>query len=193
GFINALTQGEAGLRRYLAEAQRLGPTTREDTDNARKFELAWGPLSTALTRFGHNMVTVWGPKIAEMLDWLTERADRFGTIMLGILGGGALGVLVGNPLLGAFLGGTAASIYGNATAKAPGGAPIKPGATGGGELTVGTAALMRSLMAEEPQLNRFTALNDTFHKGTHSKHAEGQALDFTLRDPAQSANVAERL
>lgn len=31
-------------------------------------------------------------------------------------------------------------------------------------------------------LNRFTAFNDLYHKGTNSKHATGNAFDFTLDD-----------
>lgn len=38
-------------------------------------------------------------------------------------------------------------------------------------------------------INRFTAFNDSYHKGTNSKHATGNAFDFTVKDAkeAQSA------
>ena len=35
-------------------------------------------------------------------------------------------------------------------------------------------------------LNRFTAFNDTYHKGTNSKHATGQAFDLTVKDAKQA-------
>ena len=39
------------------------------------------------------------------------------------------------------------------------------------------------------QLNRFTAFNDSYHKGTNSKHAIGKAFDFTVKD-AREANAS---
>ena len=35
-------------------------------------------------------------------------------------------------------------------------------------------------------VNRFTAFNDNYHKGTNSKHATGNAFDFTLKDAKQA-------
>jgi len=42
-------------------------------------------------------------------------------------------------------------------------------------------------------LNRFTAFNDLYHKGTGSKHASGLAGDFTLNDARQSSVAAEQV
>ncbi len=42
-------------------------------------------------------------------------------------------------------------------------------------------------------LNRFTAFNDLYHKGTNSKHATGNAFDLTLTDPSKSAQAAKNL
>ena len=42
-------------------------------------------------------------------------------------------------------------------------------------------------------LNRFTAFNDLYHKGTGSKHASGLAGDFTLKDARQSGAAAEQV
>ncbi|MRI56774.1 hypothetical protein D8770_22840 [Methylobacterium sp. DB1607] len=42
-------------------------------------------------------------------------------------------------------------------------------------------------------LNRFTAFNDLYHKGTGSKHALGLAGDFTLKDASQSGAAAEQV
>lgn len=43
------------------------------------------------------------------------------------------------------------------------------------------------------QLNRFTAFNDSYHKGTNSKHAIGQAFDFTVKDAGEANASIKRL
>lgn len=43
------------------------------------------------------------------------------------------------------------------------------------------------------QLNRFTAFNDSYHKGTNSKHAVGQAFDFTVKDAGEANASIKRL
>ncbi|WP_336929985.1 hypothetical protein [Acinetobacter tandoii] len=42
-------------------------------------------------------------------------------------------------------------------------------------------------------LSRFTAFNDTYHKGTNSKHATGNAFDFTIADASKSAEAVTQL
>lgn len=42
-------------------------------------------------------------------------------------------------------------------------------------------------------LNRFTAFNDLHHKGTNSKHATGNAFDFTIADASKSAQAVAQL
>ncbi|NWK75670.1 hypothetical protein HYG93_15655 [Acinetobacter sp. SwsAc6] len=42
-------------------------------------------------------------------------------------------------------------------------------------------------------LNRFTAFNDLYHKGTNSKHATGNAFDFTIADASKSAQAVAQL
>lgn len=43
------------------------------------------------------------------------------------------------------------------------------------------------------QLNRFTAFNDSYHKGTNSKHAIGQAFDFNVKDAGEANASIKRL
>lgn len=43
------------------------------------------------------------------------------------------------------------------------------------------------------QLNRFTAFNDSYHKGTNSKHAIGKAFDFTVKDVREANASIKRL
>lgn len=43
------------------------------------------------------------------------------------------------------------------------------------------------------QLGRFTAFNDSYHKGTNSKHAAGEAFDFTVKDASEANASIKRL
>jgi hypothetical protein len=61
---------------------------------------------------------------------------------------------------------------------------------GAGGSSLAVAALASSLQSEFPGLNRFTAFNDAYHGGAGA-HGRGQALDFTLRNAAESAAVAQ--
>ena len=42
-------------------------------------------------------------------------------------------------------------------------------------------------------LSRFTAFNDLYHKGTNSKHAIGNAFDFTIADASKSTQAVKQL
>jgi hypothetical protein len=39
-------------------------------------------------------------------------------------------------------------------------------------------------------LIHFSAFNDTYQRGPNSLHSQGRALDFTIKDPAKSAEIA---
>ncbi len=57
--------------------------------------------------------------------------------------------------------------------------------------TANFAQLVQSALGKD--LNRFTAFNDTYHKGTNSKHATGNAFDFTLGDVKKSDEAVTQL
>ncbi|EHU2349638.1 hypothetical protein [Acinetobacter baumannii] len=57
--------------------------------------------------------------------------------------------------------------------------------------TANFAQLVQSALGKD--LNRFTAFNDTYHKGTNSKHATGNAFDFTLGDVKKSGEAVTQL
>jgi len=42
-------------------------------------------------------------------------------------------------------------------------------------------------------LNRFTAFNDSYHKGTNSKHATGNAFDFTVKNAKEASQAVKTL
>ena len=57
--------------------------------------------------------------------------------------------------------------------------------------TADFAQLAQKQLGDE--LKRFTAFNDTYHKGTNSKHATGNAFDFTIADSTKSAETVAEL
>lgn len=75
----------------------------------------------------------------------------------------------------------------------PEGLPIKGSqALQGGETNPAMFAVANAIKDTIPGgMNRFTAFNDLYHKGTKSKHASGLAGDFTILDPRKSAEAAE--
>jgi hypothetical protein len=197
GFINLITRSPDAIRAFLAEAERIGPITDKDRDAALRFNEAWVNISGSLTRFFHNMVTLWGPTIAGWLDYWGQRAEALGNILEGAGVGALIGSVVPGvgTLAGAVVGGATSAVIQGSKGRLSStvGLPLKAGATGGGETNEGLAALMRSLTSSEPALKEITALNDLLHKGTSSKHAQGLAGDFTLADPSHSAEVVARL
>lgn len=75
------------------------------------------------------------------------------------------------------------------------GLSLKPGATGGGGVELGTLALASVLQSGVPEFNRITSLNDDYHKGMKSQHNKGLALDFTIAGNSreQAAVIAAQL
>lgn len=57
--------------------------------------------------------------------------------------------------------------------------------------TANFAQLAQDQLGE--RLKRFTAFNDTYHKGKNSKHATGNAFDFTIADTTKSAEAVAEL
>jgi len=72
------------------------------------------------------------------------------------------------------------------------GLPLKKGATSGGEHTEALAGLAQRIHKElGGELVYFSGFNDGYARDKNSKHPSGQALDFTIKDAAQSARIAE--
>lgn len=72
-----------------------------------------------------------------------------------------------------------------------GGYTAKPGS---GQTSLLTDTLASKIQSDVSGVNRFTAFNDPYHAflggGAHPK---GRALDFTIKDPSKSAEVAEQV
>lgn len=64
----------------------------------------------------------------------------------------------------------------------------------GGQVRAYTAQFAQMAQSQlGSSLNRFTAFNDLYHKGTNSKHATGNAFDFTLADPSKAEQTVRQL
>jgi len=117
GFIQALTQGEGALRRYLDQAARLRPQTESDIRISREFEASWDRISTAMIRFGEVLVIQVAPKLASFFDWLLDKVHIVG----GVIVGSGLGALIGSvvPGVGTVAGGVIGGLMGGAVGALP--------------------------------------------------------------------------
>lgn len=185
-FTKFLTHGPDNLARMVKEAQSLGTVTDEDAAAASRLEKAWTAVSIAIESTGRVVVTKAAPTVANFLDKYTK-------ILADIREGKTSGWSL-NPIRELFSGpGQGSSSFDESGFS--GFSPTsslrrKPGA---GHSSLATGALAHSLQAEIPGIDRFTAFNDRYHAllGRSSAHQRGEALDFTLKNPAQAAAVAE--
>jgi hypothetical protein len=69
---------------------------------------------------------------------------------------------------------------------------VKPGAEAAGPAEQGTEALKQNLGSKIGGFNRITAVKDQYHKenAAHSKHNEGLAVDFTVKEKTPEAYAA---
>ena len=65
--------------------------------------------------------------------------------------------------------------------------------TAGGAAADKTVEFAKIVQSQVPELNRFTAFNDAYHQGKRSKHNQGLAFDFTIKDPSQSSAIANKV
>jgi len=81
--------------------------------------------------------------------------------------------------------------YGKGAGKGLEGLPIKSGATSGGEHTDALSSLAQRIYKElGGDLVYFSGFNDNYARDANSKHPQGRALDFTIKDSSQSARIA---
>ncbi len=184
--ISLLIRGRSAVADLIEEAKTLGTVTKEDASAAAELQKSWNALETAATSLGRRILTELTPAMKSVLDFVTQSfKDRLAGRLTfsGRAIGRALGILAPE-------GSTRGSGAEPSEVWGGGGLRTKPGAGGA---SLATSALAQSLQSEIPGLDRFTAFNDTYHAllGRSSAHQRGQALDFTLKNPADSASVAD--
>lgn len=172
GLFDLLVRGEQTTAAVLDHIQKIGTATKESAEAAGDLQARWQRALQTIESFGHRTAGAI-TTTADFLN-LTPR-DAVRKLLLQIPGAkdleGRPPSALGVPLL--------------ETLKKQSGLPIKPGS---GDTSVATLALAREL-AGIPGLDRFTSFNDAHHGGAGA-HGRGQALDFTLKDAAKSAEVA---
>jgi hypothetical protein len=67
---------------------------------------------------------------------------------------------------------------------------VKPGA---GHMDHALGALAADLQAHIPGINQVTSFNDNLHARSRSAHADNRAFDVNIKDPSQSAAVADEI
>jgi hypothetical protein len=74
------------------------------------------------------------------------------------------------------------------------GLPIKAGATAGGAHSENLTALARNIYEKfGSDIIHFSGFKDNYARDKNSKHPAGLALDFTLKDPSKSAQIAQAI
>jgi hypothetical protein len=216
--INLLLKGRAAVEGYLDAARKAGVTTKEAAEQAEEYQKQLALVDQAATDLGRTLFNWVAPSITKVM---TDFRQLIDDIKKGnVIGKDSLlgRFLSSHSTTGVTPGGTAEDMLGaavtpNAAAAASATAPTpaapaaptplprsrppealrtKAGAFSGGE-SQAVLALAEAIQREVPDLDRFTAGNDAYHAGTNSKHAQGLALDFTLKNAAQSAAVAESI
>jgi len=66
-------------------------------------------------------------------------------------------------------------------------------AISGGPSATKTVEFAKIVQAQVPELKYFSAFSDSYHKGFNSRHNQGLAFDFSIKDPSQSSAVAAKV
>lgn len=184
--ISLLLRGRAAVKGLLDEAKTLGTVTKEDAEASAKLVKEWNAMEASATHLGRTILTALTPAITKAAQRWTEIFKEWSTGQI-ITPGSFIDKLINPPR--------------NSSGAEPSevwGGPAKQSLRskgGAGTTSLATAALAHSLQSEIPGIDRFTAFNDTYHAllGRGSAHQRGQAVDFTLKDKAQSVAVAAQV
>lgn len=165
GTINLLIKGSAGVKVLLADMEKLNVVNRDAAAASTALEQSWSRLAEGAKGAGNKIITGISPALTYITNALGSFVAGFNTGLDQIKG-------------------TKPSDAGTVRGDA---LRVKPGA---GSASLGVSALASSLQSSIPGLDKFTSFNDKFHAGTGSKHAQGLALDFTVKDPSKYAETA---
>lgn len=168
--INMIIRGRQELQRLLDVAGRINPTTKENVDVATDLQRAWRTVEQLV----EGVARQTEPAATGALDYLSRMIAELRRLWNG------------KPL------GTEEELRHELGQQSRIRNPPVSKAAGSGDVSLGTLALKSALESEFPGI-RVTALNDAYHAGTSSKHAQGLAIDFAIPDPSKSAEVAARI
>jgi hypothetical protein len=198
--VNALAKGTDAATKAQAEAR---VRMIDISNNIQSFiNIGVSPATRALAYLTEVVETLTSllpgaPSKGPGRQGTGTRAGQLAAVGAGIVGGAAAGSAI--PIVGTIGGGIAGGLAGYAGYQMHGG----PGATtqglriksseatAGGEASPKLYALAQRIQRDlGSDLIHFSAFNDTYQRGPNSLHSQGRALDFTIKDPAKSAEIA---
>lgn len=187
--MNAALAQTEGYDERNAAAKRSAQVTDAGVKNLVDLDLAQMSSREALQSFvqlGVNPAT-------KALSVLARTAAGVTGVLPGSTAGGAAGGKApaggapGAPSGGAPGGGAPST----GTGMGLTGLPIKAGATAGGAHSENLTALARNIYDKfGSDIIHFSGFKDNYARDPSSKHPSGLALDFTLKDPSKSAQIA---
>ncbi len=198
--VNALAKGTDAATKAQAEAR---VRMIDISNNIQSFiNIGVSPATRALAYLTEVVETLTSllpgaPSKGPGRQGTGTRAGQLAAVGAGIVGGAAAGSAI--PIVGTIGGGIAGGLAGYAGYQMHGGPGattqglrIKSGeATAGGEASPKLYALAQRIQRDlGSDLIHFSAFNDTYQRGPNSLHSQGRALDFTIKDPAKSAEIA---
>lgn len=165
GTINLLIKGSSGVKVLLADMEKLSVVNREAAATSTALEQSWNRLAEGAKGTGNRIVTELTPILTSIFDFIGGGFANWNKIFDRNKG----------------------TDTGRGGATQESALRVKAGA---GNASLGVSALAGSLQSSIPNLKEFTSFNDSFHSGKKSKHNQGLALDFTVKDSSKYAETA---
>jgi hypothetical protein len=204
--LDLVSLGGSGLSERLRQAREVGVLTAEQARHAAEMQNSWAQMELAALHVGRIMADWASPTLVQMFNTIRDILKVFDAAgFLNRAQSQDVGSLTGNfatAVWGALNKRTFGEAWEYLTTGGRGGGPAGtfPGFGGGGVRTkagAGTASpamevLAAMIQSNVPGVDRFTAFDDALH-AHRGAHGQGRALDFTLKDPSQSAAVSERI
>ena len=177
-----------------AQGEQANVQANKLTGNTADAQKSMEQMSRQVSALATSILPNFSSAISKATGVMNQMLQAMG--VPGVVGGGTAG---GAPGGGAPGGGAP----GGGAAVTPGGGGAAAGAflgdlrlkskeaISGGEASPAIYNLAKQIQNTLGEnLLYFSAFNDTYERGPNSKHGKGMALDFTLRDPSQSAAAA---
>lgn len=195
--FRVLTQSNEELKKQLDLQEKIGYVTQQQGENSDKLLKSFAALSQQALDFANIIQDDINPYLTNTLGILNSIASFFShrTVVNAIEFGAksfipGIGAIRAIKDLHDIFGGG-----GDSTAPTPTGASNPPRAgnvKAGANVPVGLYALASSL-GGIPGFKQITAGNDAYHAGRPSKHNQGLALDFTLKDAQQADAITSAI
>jgi len=188
--INLFIRGRKSVDDLREAARKAGGATDDSAAQAEKYQEALAKLDRSATNVGRSLLTLLAPALTTVTDSLGKLFQSWTKSKDELEDMGSL-----HERLNQRFGRSPLSSMGeqnrrfSRTAPTGGAIPVKLGA---GASSPATQKIMEAL-AGVSGIERITALNDAYHRFLGGAHPAGNALDLTVKDPAQAAAVAEAI